>query len=129
MELTMRSCSISVMAALAGPARAEGLVLQAADFNALRGSAGSFLVTPPNTGMMDATLSAYLIQMTTDVPGLQFTGVARPMPPDPAYVFPGAAGPTSSDFTPPFTPPVVTFTATDFTADPNGSNILPAGQT
>ena len=115
----MRSCSIPLMVARrpgpAGSARAGGLVLAAADFDAQPGSTGSFLVTLTNTDAKDATLSDYQIQMTTDVVGLSFTGVAEPMLPDLAYVFPGVRGPISSDFGPPFpTTPVTTFTAVDF---------------
>src|SRR4051794_14110161 len=102
----MRSYSIPLMVALAalalaGPTRASGLVLSAADFNDQPGSTGSFLVTLTNTDATDATLSAYQIQMTTNVVGLSFIGVTQPMPPDPAYVFLGGSGPDSSDFGPP----------------------------
>lgn len=131
----MRSCSIPLMVALAalalaGSARAGGLVLAAADFDAQPGSTGSFLVTLTNTDAKDATLSDYQIQMTTDVVGLSFTGVAEPMLPDLAYVFPGGAGPISSDFGPPFpTTPVTTFTAVDFSVASAGFDTLAAGQT
>ncbi len=131
----MRSCSIPVMMvlaalALAGPARAGGLVLSAANFDDAPGATGSFLVTLTNTDATDATLSAYQIQLTTDVAGLSFTGVAQPMAPDPAYVFPGGSGPISSDFGPPLpTTPVTTFTAVDFSIASAGFDTLAAGQT
>lgn len=132
----MRSCSIPLMVALAalalaGSARAGGLVLTAADFDAQPGATGSFLVTLTNTDATDATLTDYQIQMTTDVVGLSFTGVAKPMLPDPAYVFPGPSeGPTSSDFGPPFPgSPVTTFTAVDFSATFIGYDTLAAGRT
>ena len=131
----MRSYSIPLIVALAalalaGPARAGGLVLSAADFDGKPGATGSFLVTLTNTDATNATLSAYQIQMTTDLAGLSFTGVAQPMSPDPAYVFPGGSGPISSDFGPPLpTTPVTTFTAVDFSAASAGFDTLAAGQT
>jgi hypothetical protein len=131
----MRSCSIPLMVALAalalaGPVRAGGLVLNAANFDGKPGSTGSFLVTLTNTDATDAILSAYQIQMTTNVVGLSFTGVAQPMPPDPAYVFPGGTGPTSSDFgPPPPSTPVTTFTAVDFSVASSGFDTLAGGQT
>ena len=89
----MRSCSIPLMVvlaalALAGPARAGGLVLSAANFDDAPGTTGSFLVTLTNTDATDATLSAYQIQLTTDVAGLSFTGVAQPMAPRPRIRLP-----------------------------------------
>jgi hypothetical protein len=131
----MRNCSIPLMVALAAlvlavPAQAGGLVLKAADFDAQPGSTGSFLVTLTNTGTTAATLSGYEIQMTTDVVGLSFTSVSQPMPPDPAYVFAGGSGPTSSDFGPPLpTTPVTTFTAVDSSVASSGFDTLAAGQT
>jgi hypothetical protein len=116
-----------VMLGLTGPARA-GLILMAADVTTRPGASGSFLVTLENTGPTAVTLSGYQIKLTTNVVGMQFTGVDRAT--TPSYLFPGATGAISSDFTPPFYhPPVTTFTASDFSVNTSGFDTLGAGQT
>jgi hypothetical protein len=104
-----------------------GLVFTAVDVTTAPNATGSLLVTLQNTGPAAVDLSAYQVTLTTSVAGMRFTGVG--LPTSPPYLFPGAGGPTSSDFGPPFPPPVTTFTATDFSAGSGGFDTLGAGQT
>lgn len=60
------------------------------------------------------------------LPVFRFSVDRSPAP----HLFPGATGSISSDFDPPFfTPPVTTFTATDFTVSLDEYDTVGAGET
>lgn len=101
-------------------------VLKIGDITSTPGGSGDFLVSLKIPSASDLNLSAYQIKITTDVVGLQFKGVQRASS---SYVFPKATGAISSDFGPPFSPPVTTFTALDFSSALSGYDTLVAGNT
>jgi hypothetical protein len=116
--------SLLLLSATSSVVNAE-LILTAQNVTGWHGQSGAFEVTLTNTGASDVQLSAYQIQITTDVAWLEFTGVSRSSSGE-GYVFPGTTADLSSDFG---SGPVDLFTAIDLSESLSGFDTLQAGKT